>query len=455
MSLAAQRTVFNEKFETDSTVHTVRALLYSQIPNLSIWGINRYVLKNHFAYIDFQSIKKNLLQQPLWDYDRFGTNVLAHPYHGALDYTAARVNGLNYYQSIPYAFVSSLIWEYLLENEPASINDQISTTLGGVLMGETLFRISSSIFKNQSVGFERFTRELLGTLLSPMSGIDRAITGQMWRVTPPATRYKIIPITLEVGTGVRWLSQPSQHHLGGYLQFQYHYGDAMKASTTPFESFRVNATIDPFSKESFITHIDITGAVITKSTESRATDITYGLYQHYLYMDAVANQQQTVYFRYSEPATIGFGLLTANSKRAIRTENYLNAHFLAAAHASPFKLLDRNYNYGFGYGIRQITTYSGNRLRVKVDGRLSHIFTTVGYHKETDLSQQDYKKFYAMGDKGSTRVISCAAQLDYRIYKELSVTLRYNYIHQYTRNRDFPNFSLTSSDCYLGVSQCF
>ncbi|MGL4852665.1 MAG: DUF3943 domain-containing protein [Phocaeicola sp.] len=455
INLQAQSRVFNEKFEPDTTVHTLRALAFSQIPNLSIWGINRYVLKNHFAYINLHTIEKNILQQPLWDYDQFGTNLLAHPFHGSLDYTAARVNGFNYYESIPFVFASSLIWEYILENEPASINDQITTTLGGMLWGEVSFRLSSSILKNQSVGLERVCREFLGTLMSPMNGIKRAVTGEMWRVTPQARLYKTIPISLQVGSGVRWLSQNSKNQLGSYLHLLYNYGNPMKASSTPFESFHVNAVLDPFSKQSFITHLSATGAVFTRSTEFKNTDITYGLYQHYLYMDALSNNNQCVYYRYSEPATFGFGLLTENSKSSIRSESYLNALPLAAAYSLPFELLERDYNFGFGYGVRHITSYHANRLSAKFDFRFSHFFTTVGYHKELDLSEQDYKTFYSMGDKGNTWMLNCKAQVDYRISKELSLSLKYNYIKQNTNNRDFPNFSLTSTDCYLGLNHRF
>ncbi|MGL4518317.1 MAG: DUF3943 domain-containing protein [Phocaeicola sp.] len=455
MQLPAQRRVFNQAFAPDSTARPFRALAFSQIPNLSIWGINRYGLKSDFAYINLETMAQNILQQPLWDYDQFGTNLLTHPLHGGLDFTAARINGLTYYQSIPYAFVSSLIWEYLLENEPASINDQITTTLGGALFGELSFRLSSSILKSESVGLERVCREFFGALTNPLGGIDRALTGKMWRVSAPPTHYQTIPISLVVETGARWLSQPGQSQVGSYLALDYQYGSPMKESSTPFESFRLNAVFDPFAKKSLITQLAVTGALLTKSTHYKKSDITYGLFQHFLYMDALSNNNQHLYYRYSEPATLGFGLLTANSKSSLMTQNYFNALFLAAAHASPFELLHRSYNFGFGYGLHHTTSYVQNRLQAKVDLRLSQFFTTVGYAKETNLAQQDYTKFYAMGDKGSTLMINCQAHIDYRFYKELSLSLKYHYIRQQTRNRDFPNFSLEATDCYLGLNYRF
>lgn len=67
----------------------------------------------------------------------FNTNLFAHPYHGNLYFNAARTNGMNFWQSYPFALGGSLMWEFLGENTPPSINDLLATSIGGTAIGET------------------------------------------------------------------------------------------------------------------------------------------------------------------------------------------------------------------------------------------------------------------------------------------------------------------------------
>ena len=96
----------------------------------------------------------------LWDKDLWETKLLSHPFHGSLDYNGARVSGMNYWQCFPYVFTASFIWETILENEPPSFNDQIATSIGGMVLGEASYRISSSILKDNTKGFQRVVREV-------------------------------------------------------------------------------------------------------------------------------------------------------------------------------------------------------------------------------------------------------------------------------------------------------
>ena len=87
------------------------------------------------------SIKNNFKTGPVWDTDKFSTNLVAHPYHGSLYFNAARSNGMNFWQSIPFAAGGSLMWEFFMENEPPSINDLMATTFGGVELGEITYLV--------------------------------------------------------------------------------------------------------------------------------------------------------------------------------------------------------------------------------------------------------------------------------------------------------------------------
>lgn len=92
--------------------------------NMSVWGFNRFVANEDFARINMNSIRNNLKTLPVWDTDKFSTNLVAHPYHGSLYFNAARSNGLSFWQSIPVTFGGSLMWEYFMETERPSLNDR-------------------------------------------------------------------------------------------------------------------------------------------------------------------------------------------------------------------------------------------------------------------------------------------------------------------------------------------
>ncbi len=99
--------------------------------NLFVGSFNRYVANQDFAKINFKTIKRNFKVGPVWDTDKFSTNLVAHPYHGSLYFNAARSNGMNFWQSLPYTLGGSFMWEFFMETEPPSINDLIATTIGG------------------------------------------------------------------------------------------------------------------------------------------------------------------------------------------------------------------------------------------------------------------------------------------------------------------------------------
>ena len=77
-----------------------------------------------------------------FDADRFDTNANSHPRAGLYYYQAARGNGLGFAESYLWVFVTSVVWEYLVEfNEFPSINDMIFTPQGGVVVGESTYRL--------------------------------------------------------------------------------------------------------------------------------------------------------------------------------------------------------------------------------------------------------------------------------------------------------------------------
>jgi hypothetical protein len=104
-----------------------------------IFGLNQF--NRHFVDppeeydTDLDSIGENLSTAPVYDKDPFSVNQIGHPYQGGIYYGLARSAGLDYWQALLYTLGGSLLWETAGETTPPSINDHISTGIGGTFRG--------------------------------------------------------------------------------------------------------------------------------------------------------------------------------------------------------------------------------------------------------------------------------------------------------------------------------
>jgi len=93
------------------------------------------------------SIRENIHHHWVLDNDPFETNMLQHPYSGAIYYGFARSAGHSFEVSFLYAAFGSVLWEYAGERTFPSVNDQIMTSVGGSFLGEALFRMGNLLLR--------------------------------------------------------------------------------------------------------------------------------------------------------------------------------------------------------------------------------------------------------------------------------------------------------------------
>ncbi len=153
--------------------------------NLGVWAYSEYLTSEGWANISWETIKNNFKNGFGWDVDGYLMNQFWHPYHGSNYFNLARSNGLEFWESAPYAVGGSLMWEYFMENEPPSYNDIVNTPVTGIILGEISFRVSNLIIDESSEGLERFVREFTSTVIDPMQGFNRLIRGDMWKDGAP------------------------------------------------------------------------------------------------------------------------------------------------------------------------------------------------------------------------------------------------------------------------------
>ena len=122
-----------------------------------------------------------------WEFDEgaFDTSQIAHMYSGTIYYGFARSAGLNFWESSAYTFAGSLLWELGGETQPPSVNDQVTSGIAGIFVGEPLFRMASLLLESGR-GKPGFWRELGATVISPSTGFNRLVFGDRFKAVFPS-----------------------------------------------------------------------------------------------------------------------------------------------------------------------------------------------------------------------------------------------------------------------------
>jgi hypothetical protein len=254
-------------------------------------GFNRYVTKADYAYVNTETWRKNLTSKPEWDTDEFRINFIGHPYQGTLYFNAARSQGYNYWQSLPFAVAGSLTWEYLGENTLPSYNDMIYTPINGAALGEILYRVSSNILDDRTTGRERIAREVAAGLINPVRGLNRLLQGKTSQVTNKEM-YEKDPMNITLFAGVHRLNRDENNAFGkgrtnAMLNVQLDYGNQFEASK-PFDLFRLRAEFTGGNADTVggtISNITGYGMLLGKNKQLGKVDILTGLFQYYDYWD--------------------------------------------------------------------------------------------------------------------------------------------------------------------------
>lgn len=93
---------------------------------------------------------------------------VGHAFVGSYYHLFARANGGNMLQAMLFDFTASSVWELTVEHrEVVSLNDTVSTSLGGVAVGENLFRIGELFARSRPT----VTNRALMSAVSPARAI--------------------------------------------------------------------------------------------------------------------------------------------------------------------------------------------------------------------------------------------------------------------------------------------
>lgn len=449
--------------------HPWKAALEAFAINVGVQCFDQFVMNEEFAKISFHSIKHNIETGFVWDNDQFSTNLFAHPYHGGLYFNAARSHGMNFWESVPYSFCGSLMWETTCEIEPPAINDLMATTFGGIAIGEVTHRVSNLVFDDRLSGFPRFMREFLGTLICPIKGLNRILSGDAWRVRGRYYKYhdyQRSPVSFSASAGYRYLADNNTLFRGEgnpYVRFNLVYGDPFDGETTkPYDYFTLDATFGLSSNQPLITGLHLLGRLWSVPVEvSKGTEMEFGIFQHFNYYDSqpVKDGTSLVPYRISEAASFGPGIIyrfpQVGNLTRFEQRVFLDGILLGGSLTDYYNVIDRDYNMGSGYSVKAISFMEfGKVATFQIGADYYRIFTWKGYEGK-DLATTDLLYLNAQGDKGNASLLVLNARFSLALSNRLNLDFNVSNYWRDTHYSYHDDVTSKTFDMSLGLQYKF
>jgi hypothetical protein len=383
-------------------------------------ALNRF--DNAFAGPDYHvtmgTIRRNLHSSWVVDRDPFEVNQLGHPYQGSVYYNIARSNGLNFWESMGYAFGGSAVWEVAGENTRPSRNDQITTSFGGTFLGEALYRMANLVME-QGYGLDPGGRALAMGVISPAAFVNRSMRpgrgSDLFASNNPALYWRW---QAGASTAIKTEAGPSASttRTEGAVDFLLDYGLPGKTGyeyRRPFDYFRFQLRASTVGGiETLGTRGLLFGGPYEAGRDLRGILGIYGSY------DYLAPQL----FRVASTA-LSFG---TNAQWRLANALVLQGHVSGGMGYTSTGTVrgtsDREYNYGFApEAMASLRLVMGNNLLLDTTAR--EFFNGRLSSPETG---------------GTDRVVRADASLTYRIAGNHALALRYITSR---RNFDFPDLA--------------
>lgn len=441
--------------------------------NMGLWAFDRYILKGHYAYISFESIKENFRHGFEWDNDHLNTNMFAHPYNGSLFFNAGRSNGFNFWQSELFAIGGSAMWELFMEREYPSTNDIIATPVGGAALGEVFYRTSDLILDERTSGCERFGREFASFLVSPMRGITRLITGQAWkRSLVSGKEFSNVPFDVGLSLGTRILFYHDDIGItraGASARINLEYGDPFDGdSKIPYEYFSCLAEFNVMESQPLLSRVEIIGRLLSKELIStRKCDLSIGLYQHFDFFDSDTISQHTptviepcvVPYKLGTPASVGIGSMFSyhNNGVKLNASAHLNGVLLGGILSDYYRYYHRNYNWASGFSMKLGVDgfFFNDKVSFSLNNQFYRFYTRDTWKSNIHWSETPGgKPVDVQGDNSVGSFYHLEGQVNYKLLESLFLSTRFDLYSRSTRYRggmQFENYHF--SDWFIDSKQ--
>jgi hypothetical protein len=332
----------------------------------------QHVGQAHWADVSAHSLEQNLGSPWVLDGDDFWVNQFGHPYQGTWPYTAARTSGLGFWASVPVLFGASVLWEVGGETEKPAVNDQVTTTVGGVVLGEIVHRFAGSLRREGGAW-----RHLLAGVLEPMGAVNRGLVGPIETFPERSSRW-----ALGLGTSFTGAGSGRREALG-YGRFSFTSGLAGTpglALERPFDHFvlEVDWTARPDPDAAVRARGLLAGATFEAGPAS-------GLYGAFLSYDLVTPPGSRV-----STCGLGFGgsaRAELGGDMALEGDAVASAILMGAAGRVErvWEGAERDYRFGPGaQGLLQVRLLAGTRAHAAISVR-PYLLSSLDAERGTEL----------------------------------------------------------------------
>lgn len=438
--------------------------------NVLVHCFDRFVMNEDFAKTTLRSIRRNFEYGFVWDNDQFSTNLFAHPYHGNLYYNAARSNGLSFWESAPYALGGSLMWEFMGETEPAAINDLAATTIGGIAIGEVTHRVSNLLLNDRDSGFSRFLREAAATVINPVKGFNRIVSGQAWRLRNDHHLYhdhSQFPVDCSISAGDRYLADNGALFRGEhnpYVNLYLSYGDPLNedGNNKPYDFFEFETTFGLSKNQPLVNSLHLLGRIwSTPMFTDKEMRSEFGIYQHFNYYDSkpVKEGSDLTPYRISEAASVGPGIIFSfpelGALRRMEQRIFLSGILLGGTKSDYYNIIDRDYNMGSGFSVKSKTHLEMRHFgRFILHAKYFRLFTWKGYEQK-DLSIVNPLYLNSQGDKGNASLFVITPLVEVDLKGSWSLLFASSYFSRVTRYKYFDNVRAKTFELKAGLTYHF
>lgn len=392
--------------------------------NILVNRIDANIKKVFWAKVTPTTWKANLKAGFQRDYDHFTTNWLGHPTNGSWFYNAARSNGYNYWQSIPFTVGGSLVWEYFGETYNASEIDLFTTSFGGIYLGEMTHRFSEAIrYKVKN----RILKHTFMSLINPMAQLNSLFFKDYLRPYDPALN----PL---IRTHIAFGGSYPFGHIGenpfgarGYLDVSLVYGELFKDNNKPYKPFDffVFKTCIHYSikgKDSIFFNISSQAPLLVKHLNNNSL---ISLTQHY------DNLASDVYKIGSLAVTGDYSFRhTWDSKNSLMGSVRAGLILFGSSKSDIVKYIyqsddpefQRDYVYGKGF-----------------TGEIDVLFKTQKYGQLTATVNR-WLIYTDRDTKGVEDLMLLIVDYNYPIWKKFNLGLQFNYYKRLARYDKYVNF---------------
>ena len=232
----------------------VIASWYILFKNTLVMYYNGVLTGAPWAFPSQNSLYNNLRGNWKWEQtDGFLVNNIGHPIQGSIYFSAGRVTGFCFYQSIFFSTLGSLTWEVFHEGLIASTNDLLTTAPAGLSLGEILFRLYLQAYV---AGIPAPIR----MLMNPVAEVHRLITG--WQPPNQGGNFYDFRTFFSIGyQDINYTISPSpspnepmfsNNGMFTTVGFNVVYGDPFAPARIPFRHFEFHASFG----SDFHSHLD-------------------------------------------------------------------------------------------------------------------------------------------------------------------------------------------------------